>query len=292
MLQGLGHIMHFAGLQFSYLLNGSNPHKVGQGCGKGRRGGQVRRQPKCSPSVCWLTPSCQGCQFCLLSVSPDQEKEPVTPVNWFPGAQSSLSGQVNWGVEPPAGHLGEQSVDAYCVPELEGAPALLGGGGDHNIIMNDGCLLSAYCVPGWCFGFTCIASFRPQIPILHMEKLSPQLLATALSAGAGHKKECFLWLGVIIEVFPVVVTCQIWIDKDLGKRHSSCSQSPCLIELPTSLGASLFPKVPGRPRPRDLCSRAGQGCWGRQARQRRLCPMAARQVERAPPWGNEGIQGL
>lgn len=188
-----------------------------------------------------MTLSCQGCQFCLLSVSPDQEKEPVTPVNWFPGAQSSLSGQVNWGVEPPAGHLDEQSVDAYCVPELEGAPALLGGGGDHNIIMNNRCLLSAYCVPGWCFGFTCIASFRPQIPILHMEKLSPQLLATALSAGAGHKKECFLWLGVIIEGFPVVVTCQIWIDKDLGKRHSSCSPSPCLIELPTSLSLSEGP---------------------------------------------------
>lgn len=50
----------------------------------------------------------------------------MTPVNWFPGAQSSLSRQVNWGVEPPAGHLSEQSVDAYCVPELEGAVVLSG----------------------------------------------------------------------------------------------------------------------------------------------------------------------
>lgn len=50
----------------------------------------------------------------------------MTPANWFPGAQSSLSGQVNWGVEPPAGHLGEQSVDTYCVPELEGAVGLRG----------------------------------------------------------------------------------------------------------------------------------------------------------------------
>lgn len=41
--------------------------------------------------------------------------------NQSPGAQSSWSGQVNWGVGPPAGHPGEHSVDAYYVPKLEGA---------------------------------------------------------------------------------------------------------------------------------------------------------------------------
>lgn len=40
----------------------------------------------------------------------------------------------------------------------------------------------------------------------YTEKLSPQLIATALSVGGGQKKECFFWLGIIIEGFPVVVT--------------------------------------------------------------------------------------
>lgn len=38
-----------------------------------------------------------------------------------------------------------------------------------------------------------------------MEKLSLKLLAIALSAGGGQRKECYFWLGTIIEGFPEVV---------------------------------------------------------------------------------------
>lgn len=46
----------------------------------------------------------------------------------------------------------------------------------------------------------------PHITNLHMEKLSPKLVAAALSAAGGQRKECYFRLGAIIEGFPEVVT--------------------------------------------------------------------------------------
>lgn len=70
----------------------------------------------------------------------------------------------------------------------------LGGGGDHNIIMNSCHLLSAYCTPGLCGGFTWIISLSPHSPISQMEKLSPQTLSwrrseegMLLLAGDNHR---------------------------------------------------------------------------------------------------------
>lgn len=86
MLYGLRQVMHFAGPQFSYLLNGSNSHKGGAGL-QWKRGGVAKPQNlghQCNASVCCQTlPGL--CQFCPLSVSPDQEKatsDSREPVSW------------------------------------------------------------------------------------------------------------------------------------------------------------------------------------------------------------------
>lgn len=57
----------------------------------------------------------------------------------------------------------------------------------------------------------------PRIPILQMEKLSPKLLATVLSAGEGQRKDCYFWLGTIMEGLPGVVMCEFEGQVRFGK---------------------------------------------------------------------------
>lgn len=126
--------MHFAGTQFSYLLNGSNPHKCGQGCGgEEERGGPVQRlcspvQPKC---LLGDTLSCQHSVSSVLSLFPLTRRKKVAnnsrrPVSWG-SEQWVRAGYLGYGATCWLPH--KHSVDAYCVPELEGAVVLLGGRG-------------------------------------------------------------------------------------------------------------------------------------------------------------------
>ena len=120
-------------------------------------------------------------------------------------------------MEPPAGHLSEHSVDAYCVPEPEGAVVLPWWRGrlqhhSEQLLFIECLLCARHTVLG-----LYMDHLSPHIPILQMEKLSPKLLVTALHTGEGQRKEYYFWLGTNMEGFPDVVTCEFGETKILKK---------------------------------------------------------------------------
>lgn len=93
-------------------------------------------------------------------------------------------------MEPPAGHPSEHSVDAYCVPEPEGAVVLPWWRG--RLQRHDEQLLFFECLLCGRTGLELsMDHLSPHILILQIENLSPKLLATALPTGEVQRKEYY-----------------------------------------------------------------------------------------------------